>query len=567
MCPLATEKEIRDKGVADLHTFLGKMEPTTTDLQLLKLWKALYYSMWMADMPPVQHLLGDSIADLVPVVPAPLRERFIVAFWQTIAREWHTLDKYRLDKFLALIRKMVRASLKSLHGAGWPEAEVVAHGTTLQNVVLLNGRMPNSVRFHLLDVWADELEVVLAGEQLDTQDILRLMDPFLKAICRVDDSGVFTHLRMQVFLRLFEQARASREFLAADEQIDTTGAESTLRGQTGGADRRVTTEAGLRALLDALFMEAAAETSRVSNRRHVYDLYELLKPLCERLAEGERLPTPQLLGSRLPLPQRPASKRRKQRSASFRIGALERVSLRPVPRRRPATPAEQAALSDLLTGTLSQTLGVDLSTLSDREQKRLLRLAEHAAGEAEEAATESPAKRARVSEDGGSPAAGAADTTATSSPAAPEKKSAKAKAKTPVAAPAPQEEPASPGPRSILSSRRKALPGPSNPPTGQKIRINTSRNVVLPFNNRQPPTTVGEDAEAMGLKPASPSPAAPRGLRPLETTTATEPEATAKRTVFLGARGTISKGGALPVAAPQPASRAQRKAARHRLAK
>ncbi|KAI9816730.1 MAG: hypothetical protein M1826_001728 [Phylliscum demangeonii] len=90
------DKETRDKAsLASLKTFLSGQR-RREELELLKLWKALFYCMWMTDTPLVQQRLASDLAGLVQIVPAANVLPFLEAFWTTMAaREWNAVDRLR----------------------------------------------------------------------------------------------------------------------------------------------------------------------------------------------------------------------------------------------------------------------------------------------------------------------------------------------------------------------------------------------------------------------------------------------------------------------------------------
>jgi ribosomal RNA-processing protein 1 len=66
------------------------------DLALLKLWKGLFFALWMSDGARVQQALARDLAALPLLLPQPARaRRFVRAFWRTMAREWGGIDGLR----------------------------------------------------------------------------------------------------------------------------------------------------------------------------------------------------------------------------------------------------------------------------------------------------------------------------------------------------------------------------------------------------------------------------------------------------------------------------------------
>ncbi|CAG9572124.1 conserved hypothetical protein [Leishmania major strain Friedlin] len=83
------------------------------ELVLLKLCRGIHYCLWHSDKPLVQLACAQKIADLLH---APRTTRCKVLFYgclfRVLAREWPTIDRYRMDKYLALVRRMVFAYVK-----------------------------------------------------------------------------------------------------------------------------------------------------------------------------------------------------------------------------------------------------------------------------------------------------------------------------------------------------------------------------------------------------------------------------------------------------------------------
>jgi ribosomal RNA-processing protein 1 len=88
------ERKEREKAVESLRSFLSQSRQFT-ELDFLKLWKGLYYCMWMSDRMRVQQQLADTLAELVDVLQPHNKILFIQAFWTILAKQWPTLDQHR----------------------------------------------------------------------------------------------------------------------------------------------------------------------------------------------------------------------------------------------------------------------------------------------------------------------------------------------------------------------------------------------------------------------------------------------------------------------------------------
>jgi hypothetical protein len=84
-------------------------DPSAAKLALLfeKLCLGLYYCMWHSDKPLVQHECALKLARLLEAPPTPLlKDLFLRSFLRTLAAHWGKVDQWRVDKYMALVRKM-----------------------------------------------------------------------------------------------------------------------------------------------------------------------------------------------------------------------------------------------------------------------------------------------------------------------------------------------------------------------------------------------------------------------------------------------------------------------------
>lgn len=165
------DRPTRDKALESLRTYLSGRRDLPP-LELLKLWKGLFYCMWMSDRPLTQQALASSLADLVFVLPPPSIIPFLRAFWQTMQREWTNIDVLRMEKFLLLTRRYLGATFKVLREGKWEGELVREHMELLEEIPLEreDPRIPNGMRFHVIDIYVDELERAGALEKSEEGD-------------------------------------------------------------------------------------------------------------------------------------------------------------------------------------------------------------------------------------------------------------------------------------------------------------------------------------------------------------------------------------------------------------
>lgn len=81
----ATEKSTRDLQITALRTYFTKKQKLG-DTDMLKIWKALFYCMWLCDKVPVQEELAQSLAGLLECFEGKNAVQratlFMEAFWR-----------------------------------------------------------------------------------------------------------------------------------------------------------------------------------------------------------------------------------------------------------------------------------------------------------------------------------------------------------------------------------------------------------------------------------------------------------------------------------------------------
>ncbi|CAJ2512655.1 Uu.00g007740.m01.CDS01 [Anthostomella pinea] len=183
----SSDRKTRTSALDTLRTFLSA---STTSRQLSaldnqKLWKGLFYSLWMCDRPiPQQNLCGE-LAGLISILPDEAVVPWLGGFWAIMSREWTSIDVLRMEKFLLLVRRVVGASLAWAGGDGGNKKNGGSKKTTkgeAQNIGRAEAMMallaawpleptgdlskvPSGVRLHVLDIWVDEAEKLRLLEQ------------------------------------------------------------------------------------------------------------------------------------------------------------------------------------------------------------------------------------------------------------------------------------------------------------------------------------------------------------------------------------------------------------------
>ncbi|XP_057552111.1 ribosomal RNA processing protein 1 homolog B isoform X2 [Hippopotamus amphibius kiboko] len=205
------EKGIRDRAVKKLRQYISVKTQRETggfsQEELLKIWKGLFYCMWVQDEPLLQEELADTISQLVHVANnSEAQHLFIQTFWQTVNREWPGIDGLRLDKFHRLIRLVLRQSFEVLKRNGWEESRIkLLLDVLMKEVLHPESQSPNGVKFHFIDIYLDELSKV-GGKELLADQNLKFIDPFCKVAAKTKDQTLVQTIARGVFEVIMDQS-------------------------------------------------------------------------------------------------------------------------------------------------------------------------------------------------------------------------------------------------------------------------------------------------------------------------------------------------------------------------
>lgn len=150
----------------------------------------------MQDKPVLQQKLSRDLASLVSNLRTPVVLPFIRAFFLTMSREWSHIEALRLDKYLYLIRQYVNASFAFLSRNKWKKSLLEQWNVIIEETPLecQNMRIPNGLRYHVMDVWVDELEKI-GGEEWEQEDKKETLETLILPIERMAKDGKLKPLR------------------------------------------------------------------------------------------------------------------------------------------------------------------------------------------------------------------------------------------------------------------------------------------------------------------------------------------------------------------------------------
>lgn len=198
----SAEKSVRDKAVKKLSKYLSHKKDLS-DLDLLKLWKGLFYCFWMSDKPLIQQQLSEKLASLILKIPNEIALKYVVAFWKEIRLEWNGVDRLRLDKFYYLFRQMHLNTFKYLEKVQWDINYVMKYIDIFTDgpLSMLDQTVPPSLLYHTCEVFVQELEKAIT-KPVPTSVFIDVLEPFFDVVGFCSNDILVEKVNEEIFLNI-----------------------------------------------------------------------------------------------------------------------------------------------------------------------------------------------------------------------------------------------------------------------------------------------------------------------------------------------------------------------------
>lgn len=182
-----------------------------TDKDCLRIWKGLFYSMWMADKPLPQENLANDIASLIHCFDnTEASLQFFAMFLKTMSTEWLGIDQWRIDKFLMLVRKVTREVMKLLQKLDWDKAVIKKFAQRLTETILAQ-HTQKGLFMHFTELYLEEVAKITQGD-VPAETITHLVKPFIHFITTHKEYKLIKCVIRHVFNHLLFQSELGREY-------------------------------------------------------------------------------------------------------------------------------------------------------------------------------------------------------------------------------------------------------------------------------------------------------------------------------------------------------------------
>ncbi|KAH3763699.1 ribosomal RNA processing protein 1 [Pelomyxa schiedti] len=116
----STSQSERDRAVGAVRKLIRSNVASFTDIQFGILWRGFYFCIWHADKVPYQQKLMRLLAQMTSLFNTTEQSmKFTLWFFRTIQTEWKGIDKWRIDKYMSIVRFMMEESLQVIGNHQW----------------------------------------------------------------------------------------------------------------------------------------------------------------------------------------------------------------------------------------------------------------------------------------------------------------------------------------------------------------------------------------------------------------------------------------------------------------
>ncbi|XP_037542666.1 ribosomal RNA processing protein 1 homolog A [Nematolebias whitei] len=207
----SNEKTVRTRTIKKLRKYISvrslKASGGFSADELLKLWKGLFYCLWMQDKPLLQEEISNHISSFIHNFQGFDKQlMYLGSFLQTLKREWTGIDRLRMDKFYQLVRFMFRQTFEVLKRMDWDNSMVEKFLQLLTSDLLQSdSKAPAGLQFHILNLYLTELAAV-GSAQLTANQNLTFIEPFCKTAAKTKNRLLFSAICSNIFTTIIDQA-------------------------------------------------------------------------------------------------------------------------------------------------------------------------------------------------------------------------------------------------------------------------------------------------------------------------------------------------------------------------
>ncbi|KAI6202725.1 hypothetical protein M3Y94_00474100 [Aphelenchoides besseyi] len=303
----------RRRALNRLHDYIRK---TSTNKQFTpdsfdRMCRGLHYAMWMQDKMLNQEELSDEYGSLIELLSTEDEViEYMRSMLRTLSKHWMNIDRWRIDKFLMLIRRLFRSFFVHLHNKKWDDQLVEDAILFMQQTLITpeDGGVHEPIKLHFASIYLEELDY--AGD-LSPQQVITFLRPFALLMMKKNASNyLFGSICTEIFGTILERFAADleKEEFEVDEKLDGDEALETIGKPL---------EFDYQAIADLLREVVASETISSKRRKRV----EKLVNQFEKAAQDQN-PFAEII---IPPEKNPIGKDRLEKATSQLIAQTKKI--------------------------------------------------------------------------------------------------------------------------------------------------------------------------------------------------------------------------------------------------
>ncbi|KAJ8984027.1 hypothetical protein NQ317_012251 [Molorchus minor] len=218
-------KTSRDKALKALKQWFTRRSKIVafSEDDFQRIWKGLFYTMWMSDKPLIQEECAENISSLVHFSTIKDSILFFKAGMTILMNEWFGIDQLRLDKFLMLVRRFLRQIFIALKRHGLTKKNIDSFSDALSCTILSSESQPPIGLFmHFTEIFLEEFAKVIK-DSINPERFVDFLRPFIKKLAVTDDHRQRGQITKFIFTFLIRQSDLGLEYQAKYEAWKNEG--------------------------------------------------------------------------------------------------------------------------------------------------------------------------------------------------------------------------------------------------------------------------------------------------------------------------------------------------------
>ncbi|CAL7944299.1 unnamed protein product [Xylocopa violacea] len=206
------DKITRDRVLKNLRKWLTVRSQSSFESDFTRLWKGLFYCMWMSDKPLIQEELAESLSKIVHCFKAKdVVLLYTTCALRTLGIEWYGIDQYRLDKFCMLVRRIIRQTFQKCKENLWDIKWIKGVSEILEKL-LLDPKVCLGFNMHVIEVFLEELSKI-SGGNISEDVTTELIKPFVLYLTSIDDEKHIKFVMRHIFRYLIFQSDVGIDYI------------------------------------------------------------------------------------------------------------------------------------------------------------------------------------------------------------------------------------------------------------------------------------------------------------------------------------------------------------------